>query len=272
MKTLRALLVLLPALLLGGCIDVDKVVKLNPDGSGTITERVIMGKAVIEQMKSMAAAFGGKGDDATKGFNLADEKKAREQATKLGEGVTFVSVKKITNDKGEGAETVYAFKDINKVKIDQNPSSEMPSGPAGGPGPEKQKEEPITFKFTKGSPATLVATMPTPDLSKAKKEKEAAGAGMEEMAAQMMQQMFKDMRMKMSVQVAGTITESNATYKTASEVTLMEMDFNKLLANPEKFKALTKAQPDTVEEMKKLLQGVDGVKVETAPVVTIKFK
>ena len=73
-------------------------------------------------------------------------------------------------------------------------------------------------------------------------------------------------------EVAGKITETNAAYSDGKRVTLMEMDFNKLLANPEKMKALTKANPKTIEEMKALVKGVDGVKVETAPAVKIKFQ
>lgn len=52
----------------------------------------------------------------------------------------------------------------------------------------------------------------------------------------------------------------------------MEMDFNKVLANPEKFKALAKANPQTMQEAKTLLKEIDGVKVETAPEVKIKFQ
>jgi len=76
----------------------------------------------------------------------------------------------------------------------------------------------------------------------------------------------------MAVEVAGAIKETNAEYQSGSRVTLMEMDFNKLLANPEKFKQLAKENPKTIQEGKALMKGIDGVKIETAPEVKIKFQ
>lgn len=271
MKTLRLFAALIVSLSFSGCIDVNQTVLVNGDGSGTVVETVIMSKAVVEQMKSMAAAFGGKADDPMKGMDFADEAKAKEKAVKMGEGVTFVSAKKVSNEKGEGATVTYAFKDISKLKIDQNPGSAVPKMPGGGlaPGP---KTEPIVFAFTKGSPAQLLVKMPALPTDKAAVKSAQDSLGGEEMAAQMMAQMFKDMRMKIAIQVAGKISATNAEYHDDKTVTLMEMDFNKLLANPEQMKTLTKANPQSVAEMKALVKGVDGVKIETAPEVTIKFQ
>jgi hypothetical protein len=278
MKTLRALLVaVLFTIGLTGCLQIEKLVKLRPDGSGTVEETVVMSKETVAQMEQMAAGFGGldkKKDDkpAGKGLDLMDEKKLKAAGEKMGDGVTFVSAKKIENDKGSGFVATYAFTDINKLKLDQNPGDAMPTpgGVKAGAGPGSGKVEPVTFKFTKGSPAELVVKMPVPDLKKTEKKEQAAGA--EDMAMQMMKQMFKDMKVTMAIEVAGAIKETNAEYKDGSRVTLLEMDFNKLLANPEKFKQLAKENPKTLQESKALMKGIDGVKVETAPEVTIKFQ
>lgn len=280
MKTLRFLLAaLLFTLGLSGCLQIEKVVKLKPDGSGTIEETVVMSKASIAQMEQMAAGFGGLGDkkadkktdQPAKGFEVMDEKKLKAAAAGMGEGVTFVSAKKIDSETGSGFMAVYAFTDISKVKLDQNPGESMPTpdGMKAAPGPE-QKKEPVTFKFTKGSPAELVLKMPQPEFKKEAKPEQPPG--MEEMAMGMMKQMMKDMKVKMSVEVAGKITETNAEYRDGSRVTLMEMDFNKLLADPEKFKKMAKENPKTLQESKALMKGIDGIKVETAPEVKIKFQ
>jgi len=267
-----------------GCLQIEKIVKLKPDGSGTVQETVVMGKAVVAQMQQMASGFGGlagkkedkpakgKEDKPAKGFELMDEKKLKDAAAQMGEGVTFVSAKKIENEMGSGFVAIYAFKDINTLKLDQNPGESMPTPAgvkAGGAAGEKKKE-PVTFKFTKGAPAELTVKMPIPDMKAPPKKEQQAG--MEEMATQMMQQMFKDMKITMAVEVVGEIKETNAEYQTGSRVTLMEMDFNKLLANPEKFKQLAKENPQTIQESKALMKGLDGVKVETAPEVKIKFQ
>lgn len=278
MKTLRLLLTaVLFTLGLTGCLQIENVVKVQTDGSGTVDVKVVMGKAALAQIEQMTAGFGelggGKKEDkpAAKAFDLLDETKLKDAAGKMGEGVTFVSARKIETETGSGFLATYAFKDINKLKLDQNPSDVMPTpgGKKGGAG--GSKTEPVTFKFTKGSPAELLVKMPTPDVKAAAKKKEDA-AGMEDMAMQMMQQMFKDMKISMAVEVAGAIKETNAEYTEGSRVTLMEMDFNRLLANPEKFKKLAKENPKTLQESKALMKGIDGVKVETAPEVKIKFQ
>ena len=277
MKTLLSTLAAaLFTLGLSGCLQVEKVVKLNTDGSGTIEETVMMSKAGLAQMQQMAAGFGeaaGKKEgQPAKGFELMDETKLQAAAEKMGEGVKFVSAKKIETETSSGFVATYAFTDINKVKLDQNPSDALPTpgGVKGGEGPGGKKTEPVTFKLTKGSPAELIVKMPAPDMKAGAKKEQPAG--MEDMAMQMMQQMFKDMKISMAVEVAGAIKETNAEYKDGSRVTLMEMDFNKLLADPEKFKKLAKENPKTLQETKALMKGIDGVKAETAPEVTIKFQ
>jgi hypothetical protein len=284
--TLRALFVLAAATLFTGCFQMEKIISVKPDGSGTITETVSMSKATVDQMKQMfegiAKGFGGdaKSADAnpSKGFDLLDEKKLREEATKMGEGVTFVSAKKISDEKGEGYVATFAFTDINKLRIDQNPGDAMPNaGGLGGAPKADAKSEPITFQFKKGSVAQLTIKNPTPAMKpKADAKKDAAddsaNAGGEEMAMAMMQQMMKDMRLVVAVEVAGKIVKTDAENVSGNRATLAEMDFNKLLANPEKFKQLSKANPQSIEEAKAIVKGIDGFKVETKPSVSIQFQ
>lgn len=276
MKSLRAFfLATLAACSLTACLQQEKVIKLKTDGSGTIEETLVMSTSVIAQMKQMADGFGAlaKGkSDAAAPFSILDEKKLREAADKMGDGVTFVSAKPVTTANGEGYAAVYAFTDINKLKIDQNPGENLPGGNTGALKINKGKKDPIKFAFTKGSPAVLVVKMPVPkaeDLPKERPQQPPAGA---EMAAMMMQQMFKDMKISLALEVAGRIVQTNAEYQDGARVTLVEMDFNKVLANPEKFKALTQAQPKTIEEVKALVKGVDGIKAEVQPEVTVKFQ
>ena len=281
MKILRLLLAAtLFTFGLSGCLQIENVVKLQPDGSGRLEEKVVMSKATVAQIEQMAAGFGDLGGEKkdgkpAKGFELMDAEKLKAAAAKMGEGVTFIGAQKIDTESGSGFVATYAFTDINKLKLDQNPSDLLPTpgGKKGAAGPAGAKTEPVTFQFTKGTLAELTVKMPIPDVKAAGKQKEqAAAAGMEEMAMQMMQQMFKDMKVSMAIEVAGTIKETNAEYRDGSRVTLMEMDFNKLLANPEKFKQLAKENPKTIQESKALMKGIDGVKVEAAPEVKIKFQ
>lgn len=271
MKALRLLFVFLVTLCgLTGCLQMEQVVKLQPDGSGTVEETVVLSKAGLAAMEQMIGAVGAgvgkKKEGAGAMPDLYDEAKLKAAASKMGEGVTFVSAERIDGEQGKGFKATYAFTDISKLKLDQNPGEALPD--SGGPKPPGNKMEPIVFQFDKGSPAQLTLKMPAPEF----KPKEPQPEGMEDMAMQMMKQMFKDMRISLVVEVQGTISETNAEYRDGSRVTLMDMDFNKVIADPEKFKALAKANPQSLQEAKTLIKGLDGVKIETSPEVNIKFQ
>lgn len=269
MRSLRHLLCCMAALLcFTGCLQVEKVITLHPDGSGTISETVVLSKASLEKLKTMLAGFGGDKAAAAKDFKLLDEAKLREAVGQMGEGVTFVSATPISSDAGEGFTATYAFTDINALKIDQNPSGSMPSPDAAKPANGESSKEPVTFKFHKGSPAELAITMPSPEFKPRKDQ----AAGAEDMVLKIMQQVFKDMKITLALRVVGTIQETNAEFHDDRQITLMEMDMNKILADPEKLNALAKADPRSLQEAKAVIRGIDGVKVEASPEVKVKFQ
>jgi hypothetical protein len=80
------------------------------------------------------------------------------------------------------------------------------------------------------------------------------------------------MKLSISLRFEGTIVNTNATYRDASTVTLIEMDFGKIMNNPVLLKKLSAAKPQTIEQTKALFKRVEGLKVETNNPVTIEFK
>ena len=275
MKSLPSILALVIALSVTGCFQIDKNVQVKPDGSGTITETITMGSAMITQMKAMASGFGDAAGGAgakAKGFELLDEAKLKEEAKKMGEGVTFVSAKKITAPEREGYTAIYAFTDINKLKLSTNPP-DIGGGDMKMTG--KGESEPVTFALAKGKTAELTVTTPAMKAPAKTREEAAADAtqeAMNEAMLPMMQQMFKDMRMTMSIEVIGKITATNAANKEGSKVTMLDVDFNKILADPAKMKAMTKIKDPNSAEAKAFLKTVPGVKVETTNPVKISFQ
>jgi hypothetical protein len=273
MKRLARLFALLPPLFLSGCLQIDAVVKLQPDGSGTIEQKVMMGGAIVQQMKSMAAAFGGdKGANASSG--IYDEAKAKARAAEMGPGVTFVSGRAITGaDGSEGFTATYAFTDINQVKLKADPGDFGPQG-GGMKMKSSSKEPPLTFQFAKGQPASLKIVNPRtrPDPAAKPEATPSPEDAMQEAMLPMMQQMLKDMRMSVAIEVAGRIVETDAQWKDGARVTLMDLDMNKILADPAKFKAMAKFKDPSSAEAKALIASVPGIKVETADTVTIKFQ
>ena len=278
MKIRSLVLALFASVSFSGCFQIDKNVQVKPDGSGTITETVTMGSAMITQMKAMASGFGdaaGADGKKAKGFELLDEAKLKEEAAKMGEGVTFVSAKKKTEKDREGYTAIYTFTDINKLKLSTNPP-DMSGGDGSVKINSKGDSEPVTFTFAKGKTAELTVTTPAMKPAAAKTKEEAAAdasqEAMNEAMMPMMQQMFKDMRMTMTVEVVGKITATNASNKEGSKVTLLDVDFNKILADPAKMKAMTKIKDPNSAEAKAFLKTIPGMKVETASPVKISFQ
>src|SRR6202000_2722115 len=117
-------------------------------------------------------------------------------------------------------------------------------------GSGKSKKEPLTFHFAKGAPAELTISMPQPEV-KTPEGQQQSGEALD-MAMQAMKQIFKDMKITVAVEVQGAIQETNAEYHDGSRVTLVEMDFNKLIENPDKLKTLAQQNPQTLQASKEL--------------------
>jgi len=268
--------VLLVALL--GCFDSAILVKVNKDGSGTVEETVILSTAFTELMASFGAGMGGESGDGDE-QDLVDEEKLRSKAAAMGPGVELVRAEPVVTDSGSGFRAVYRFKDINTLQVNQNPSDNVPGPPSGGEEAEST-EELLQFRFTRGGTATLEILYPQ-ELSEEQAEEgtgELQGADEQpdmsadpEMMA-MMKELYRGMRMRLAVEVNGSIVETNASYRDGSRVTLMDVDFGKLMDEGDKFDELMRAKPETVEEMKEVLQGVESIKVETAENIRIRFR
>jgi hypothetical protein len=259
-------------LVLCSCLEVKQNIVVNSDGSGKIIETVMMSKAMLKELNNIFAGLGSDKGKKSEKIDIYDKKKLEADAAQYGPDVKYVSSKKLSTKTKEGYEVVYAFDDINKLKINQNP---------GDKGPKTSKDEKsdakvenITFKFEKGDPATLVVSLPPPikapkekKQKAAKKDKEAEKKEIDEMRL-----MFKDMYIGITVEPAGEIVETDATYRDGNKITLLEIDFSKLVENEKEFEKFAKKEPETVEETKELLKNLPGFKVELNKKVVVKFK
>lgn len=276
-------LALVGAVLLPACIKDETVIKLKPDGSGTIEKTTTMSKEMFQQLEAMTKGMGGEeggkegGPKAKEPFSEAE---AKEDAAKMGEGVTFVSWEKVETETGIGQKAVYAFTDISKVVLNQGPKNPQEGmGPGGG---EEKKKEPITFKFEGGDTSKLTVVFP-PQAAKTEGEGGAEGGGeatppegepKEPDPAELdqMKMMFKDMKISIVVEAGTEVVETNSLFVDGARVTLVEMDFGALMENMDKLKEMAKSKPKTMEETKELLKDVPGFKVNPDQEITIEFK
>jgi hypothetical protein len=259
-----------------GCITASTVIHVKPDGSGTIEQAVAMKADAAEQLAAMTSGFGGDSakPGAAKGAppELFSEKEMRDAATKYGEGVAFVSSKPIKTKDLVGRSAIYSFADITKVHINQKPPA-----PKDGMAPSSKSADDVAFKFAKqpGGSSLLTVVFPEPDLTHKKpaekKDDKTTAAKPDPQQLEMAKKLFDGLHISIDLDVApGHIVKTNSPYVEGSKVTLLEMDFSQLLTNDKLLSEV--AEPSSIEEAKKLLQGVKGFKVNLDREVSVEFR
>jgi hypothetical protein len=278
MRLARAVLAVPVALMAGGCINLQTIVKVKPDGSGTLHQTMTMNPQAMEaMMEGMAKSMGGevkKGENKTtrtkKTVPGTSAAEAKAKATEFGEGVTFTSVQEIDKPDAMGATLNFAFTDVNTLRI--NPKPDKPMKGMGGPGgPEAEKpEDRVKFRFAKAPSGNPQLTVVMGEMKREPKKDATPPppTGPEELA--MMKQMFKGMRILMAVDVEGKVVKSNSPYVEGNRVTIIDFDFEKLLENPN-LKTLDPIFEGTLDDARKALKGVKGIKMNLDPEVNIEF-
>ena len=271
MRAIRVLSVLLATFSLTACLNSTTIVKVKPDGTGTVEQTTLVNMAAL---KGMMGAGGGAQPNGPM-MNKAD---LERMATRMGEGVRLLSSEPIKGENGfEGVKAIFTFDDINKIQVSQGPS--MGGGTSAGPrSAEPTSDDPVRFKLThSGSTSTLsinfidkapgkIDTTPSPqpnempDLSNP-------------MIMNMIKAMFQGFKINIGLEVVGSIVKTNAEYVSGPRVTLLELDVQSLLADEAKFKALQgKIGPDaSLSEVKPYLKDIKGIKID-GPSITVEFR
>src|SRR5262245_56198530 len=117
MRWLRTALVSAAAVGSGGCFHMTTVLKVNDAGAGTIEHAMVFTTAGLAQLRQLLMFSGGRGQN----FDPLSEQQARDLATVIGEGVTYVSSRPGVTPIGQGREATYAFDDVNQLKISTTP-------------------------------------------------------------------------------------------------------------------------------------------------------
>ncbi len=248
-------------LLLSSCFELGAVLVINKDGSGVVEESMLMSA----QMKAMmgSAPKGAEGGGEMNMNLLTTKEKATEKATKMGEGVTVKSYEEIKSPDGrEGVKITYAFKDVNKLKYE--------------PGDMKEEKKDQSFAFSDGT-LTITQKHDKKEAKPEAKDDAAPKPTAEQMEQQMamMKPMMAGMKMSFKVKAANGIASTDATNVDGNTVTLMDINFDKVLATPDgmkKFAATADNKDMSPADAAEALKGVDGVKIEAKEKVTVKLK
>lgn len=278
MKKIKILLLLSAVVLvLTGCFEVETNIKLKKNGSGTMEETMLFSQMLMMQMSQMGQAFGGEEESEANENPMYDVEKLKAEAADKGEGVTYASSEAIERDGKSGYKVIYNFKDINTLKYNNDPSKKMNMPTMGME--DEESDEFVRFQYKNGE---LIINFPVEEDDDSEEyddddveefDQEGLDDAVDEMAGmdEMMKQMFTDMKFKTTIEFEGGIKKTNATFVDGNKITLMEMDFNKVMENAEAFKTLGTLQSATPAEQKEAMKNLPGVKVETEEKITVKF-
>ncbi len=138
-------------------------------------------------------------------------------------------------------------------------------------GERAEKAEPITFGYADGK---LTIRQPQ-DLDAEDGPLDgiadiADGADDPQMKA-MMEQMLADMKVAVRVNCEPGISKTNATHRDGNTITLMEMQFGKLLEQEGAIEKLSKVDSKDKEAMKKTIDAIDGIKVDLNEEIVVEL-
>jgi hypothetical protein len=243
-----------------GCLRSTTAIDLKPDGSGTIVQETALSAQALAMVKGLTS-----GNQAGSGgpTDIFGEEQARKAAESM--GVTFVSGEPFKTNELEGYRARFAFDDVTKLKVNPEQSA------AGMSGSGNMKQPPFSFSLDRGATSSvLTIQLPEERPGGPKLLPDFAGGGSADkaQAAQamaMMQMMMRGLFVDISLNVNGRILKSNAPHVDGSRVTLMQIDFDKLLADPT---ALEKLQSATDL---KAIASIPGLKIVSTPKLTIEF-
>ncbi len=299
-------------LFLGSCIENSTVIRVKKDGSGEIFARYYFSPQVsgmLGMMNGFAAGLAGTEGAPASPAPSADElmKPTRESleadATSYGTGVAYQRHEIGKNASGwDGYLVVYSFSDINQLKFNPTeppgPFDDLAkSNPAAAAAIEAQAaegaatESPVKFAMADG--VLTIDTGVSPDTLNELSEVGGDlgggggipgapdGAQIDPAAAmQMAAGMFQGMRMAYFIRVDGEIAETNATHVDDTLITMSDIQPAMMMTDPN-FMAIVKEaetfqgqQPDQarIDAMMEKVKTVQGLKIETQPRITVRFK
>jgi hypothetical protein len=271
------LLAVVCAVCSAGCFTSDSVIVVQGDGTGTVTNTILLKSSTMELLKNFQPSLEA-GKEKTEGAapskDIFSEAKMREAAASMGEGVTFQSMQPIKKDGWEGITVQYAFKDISKLRYNMRSESAVAASETSSP-------ELMTFRFAPAAaatPAKLTILMP---IEKALKERTKTSGPMPKMddspmAKAMLEQfktMFEGLKASVAVEVGGPIVKTNADYVSGSKVTLLAIDFNQMMASGADFEMFGAISDGTMplSEAREKLKATKGLSMQLQPEVNVEF-
>ena len=256
------------AIVASGCLNSSTLISVKSDGSGTIEQTMLVNAAAGRMALGGLEAPGAQGP-------IVNDADLRRTAESMG-GVRFVSAEPMTAGGFEGVRALYAFDDVNTVRISQGP----PPG-SGGPSafsPAPAADSPVVFHQARGADSSVLtvrldeAARQAPDTNGAPAHV-GPGALTDPQMLGMMKMMLQGFALAIDLEVDGAIVRTNADYVQGSRVTLLNVDLDALFEDEAAIADLqARLGPGTTPaQVWPYLKGVTGIRINQ-PLLTIEYR
>jgi hypothetical protein len=266
MMVFRRALIAVAILPLAGCFQASTIVRVKPDGSGTIEQRILLTDAAMDQLRAFAILGGNSADSV----DPTSEAQARSMAAAIGPGVTYVSSMPARANKAQGRDTIYAFTDITQLRISEQPK--VPGGVSLRSAGVSTDGEPITFALARQPDGNvqLRILVPRPGmlpLATPNANGDVTPPSVEQI--EMVRGILAGARLSVAIEPEGQLVSTTSPFVEGNRVTLIDLDIDKAGSDPDLVKKLQ--SPKTLEDAKAAINSVPGLKITLDPEISITF-
>lgn len=251
MRSIRAIGLLALLATLSGCCHYDVLVKLKHDGSGEVIY-TITGPATGPDGQPAAGTF-------------AEEKQIKEHAAALGEGVEYISHRKVNENGRNGIAATYKFNFVNNLRVNLKPANDTYMSAE-----ERKGEEYAAFNYVGGDKPSLTVSYPERKEPRAISKRIMDRPLMDEEKQQMA--MYNGMVLALRVElIEGENVKTDSAFVDGNIVTLHQIDFTEPGTNEARFKELFRKEINKVEDVKPLMKNMRGCKINLQKDIKIEF-
>ena len=283
MKLAKMIVITFFLILITGCYQAHYLIRVQPDGSGTIEERFVVFKPTLQKAGQMMASFmfdhpeEAQNADQDFNWNLFDKNKLKKSANQMGDGVRYVSGAPIVLWDFEGYKAVYRFSDIRNLVLSQNPGGHVPSALLAALNRRENREGQFRFGFEPGNPSKLFIRQVTVAFENGQDTNEEnpqtpPDPEEREKAMTWLKEIFDPMRVTIEIEVPNKIVQTNAFYREDAQITLMDVRFKELSKSPELLNQLIDSPDQTYMDVLEMSRQLPRNKMDQHKEIVVEFR
>ena len=258
MRLLRLSATISAAVSCAGCFQMTTLLKVKNDGSGTIDHRMVYSTKALAQMRGLASLGGGAAS-----VDPASEQQARDLASSIGPGVSYVGSTPIETPASKGRDATYAFTDVTQLRVSTQPAA--PAGVSLRTQGLTTDSESVTFSLERASNGNSVLHIHVPEPNFL----DALGSPQAAQQIGMIKTMLGGARVLLMVEPEGELVRTSSPFVDGSRVTLLEVDLDEILKDETLIPRLQAAK--TQDEAKDIVKKAAGLKINLDRDITVEF-